>query len=264
MLKLQFEGWFQCRLATGDDDHEETRGKDGWTFAVPGEPNLDRVIRFNRPVAPRSHAPIVGVTIRSVLINEQAVNPHPLLGAPVDLLDHPVFEGHNGAIAGDAQEPIVPFHVQIQQDDILIQRIDRLNIRNNAELTLRKAKNFSQNSQTVKDATTIQDFAAYRAERHQKLQADWANATDAQQRAALEKRMEQLTIIGNIQEASLGFYVEYDFNLRHTWQLFDPNNQIGGQLNTEVPWNIVFWMGGWDADALSAYVKGHLEIPLVN
>jgi hypothetical protein len=28
------------------------------------------------------------------------------------------------------------------------------------------------------------------------------------------------------------------------------------------PWNIAFWMGGWDGDALCGYIKGTWTIPL--
>jgi hypothetical protein len=31
---------------------------------------------------------------------------------------------------------------------------------------------------------------------------------------------------------------------------------------TDYPWNISFWMGGWDGDALCGYVKGTWTIPL--
>jgi hypothetical protein len=27
------------------------------------------------------------------------------------------------------------------------------------------------------------------------------------------------------------------------------------------PWRLAFWFGGWDCDALCAYVKGTLEVP---
>src|SRR5512133_460655 len=54
MLSLHFAGWFQCRLATDPDPADEPRGVSGFTFAYPGEPDLDRVIRFARPEAQRA------------------------------------------------------------------------------------------------------------------------------------------------------------------------------------------------------------------
>jgi hypothetical protein len=37
----------------------------------------------------------------------------------------------------------------------------------------------------------------------------------------------------------------------------------GFRCDTSVPWPLRFWMGGWDGDALCAYIKGSWEIPLV-
>ena len=64
MLRLSFEGWFQCRLATDPDPPDEVRGVSGWTFAVAGEPDLDRVIRLQPAgTITRSGGPTVGVTV---------------------------------------------------------------------------------------------------------------------------------------------------------------------------------------------------------
>ena len=50
MLKLFFQGCFQCRLATDPDPTDEKRGISGPTFAAPGEADLDRVIRLSGAV----------------------------------------------------------------------------------------------------------------------------------------------------------------------------------------------------------------------
>ena len=46
MIALAFDGWAECRLATDPDPSDEPRGVSGWTFAVAGEPDLDRIIRL--------------------------------------------------------------------------------------------------------------------------------------------------------------------------------------------------------------------------
>ena len=69
MLEVRFEGCFQCRLATNPDPTDELRGVSGYTFALAGEPDLDRVIRFQDPAAPRSHGPRVGVSVVAVAID---------------------------------------------------------------------------------------------------------------------------------------------------------------------------------------------------
>ena len=83
MITLNFEGWFQCRLATDPDPSDEPRGVSGWTFAVAGEEDLDRIIRLQQPVSPRSPGPgsKVGVVVKAVSLDGQHVLDHPLVGA---------------------------------------------------------------------------------------------------------------------------------------------------------------------------------------
>lgn len=93
-VELRFAGWFECRLATDPDLFEEKRGRLGWTFALPAEPDLDRIFRFQPTNAVlRAGGPAVGVRVQSVAVEGVEAPGHPLLGAPVDLLGDPVFEG---------------------------------------------------------------------------------------------------------------------------------------------------------------------------
>jgi hypothetical protein len=43
----------------------------------------------------------------------------------------------------------------------------------------------------------------------------------------------------------------------------DEEKALKGKLPREqkIPWQIGFWIGAWDPDALSAYVLGALDIP---
>jgi len=262
MLELTFGGWFQCRLATGDDDHDHPRGERGWTFAFPGEPDLDRVIRFHDPVAPRSHGPNVGVFVKSVALDGEEMQDHALVGATVNLLDHPVFQGRSADVSHDAREPIVPFHLEIHSDGFRMSRIDRLDIWEPEELTRRKAKSFEQNSARVMRATGIGDFRKHRAERMAALENALNSTQDDMERERLTMRIRELAIQGDVREASLGFLVEYDFSLRHNIEIDDPQGILGGNPDTDIDWPIRFWMGGWDCDALTGYVEGQLSIPL--
>ena len=45
-MSVDFAGWYQVRLATGAATYNDPRGVSGWQFAFPGEPDLDRVLRF--------------------------------------------------------------------------------------------------------------------------------------------------------------------------------------------------------------------------
>jgi hypothetical protein len=100
MLRLRFGGWFQCRLATDPDPADEPRGVSGSIKALPGEPDLDRIIRLQPPVFRRSHTRQVGVEVREVRLDGELLRHHPLAGAAVDLLGDPVFKGENGVPEG--------------------------------------------------------------------------------------------------------------------------------------------------------------------
>src|SRR6185503_19282987 len=98
----------------------------GFNFAMAGEPDLDRVIRFQRPVAPRSHGPRVGVFVTSVVKDGEPLPDHPLTGAAVDLLGEPKFESRNYVLRDGSQGPIVPFILRIEGGGVTIQREDIL------------------------------------------------------------------------------------------------------------------------------------------
>lgn len=259
MVQIDFFGRFECRLATGQDLYDELRGELGWTFALAGEPDFDRIIRFQNAVAPRSHADPIGVIVQNVFLDGQAVPAHPLLGTPVALLDGAVFEGRNGEIAGDAREPIVPFAIRFAAADVEIIGSDPIDLTVPAEI-VRRAPRFRRNSPDVIAATGVQDRAAFRAERRARLVEDLTTATSATERTALEKRISQLEFTGDIRESSLHFECKYQFTLRgpNTWA--DPQNLLGPAPGIGTPWVADFWMGGWDADALCGWVKGLIAI----
>lgn len=73
MIMMKFSGWFQCRLATDPDPSDEPRGVSGYMKALPGEPDLDRIIRFQPPIFQRSHTQGVGVIVRDVYQDPESV-----------------------------------------------------------------------------------------------------------------------------------------------------------------------------------------------
>lgn len=109
VIGFNFKGIFQLRLATDSDVSGEPRGQSGWTFAYGDEPNLDRIIRFNHPVAHRSFTPSVGVSVTEAYIDGQQLKDS-IVGQAVNLGPHSFFDGSNGA---DGREPIVNFELHV-------------------------------------------------------------------------------------------------------------------------------------------------------
>ena len=113
---LRFDGIFQCRLATDSDMSTETRGNIGWTFAYEDEPDLDRIIRFNNPVAPRTYSDQVGVTVSSVTVDGKNVDDL-LIGHMVNLSKDNFFDGSSNM---PGREPInnLQLHIGNNKDYI--------------------------------------------------------------------------------------------------------------------------------------------------
>jgi hypothetical protein len=259
-IEIDFQGWYQCRLATDPDNYDERRGVRGWTFALADEPDLDRIIRFHGPIAHRSHAPSIGVWVDEVRKDGQPVHPHPLVQARVELLDSAVYEGRNGQIATSSREPIVPWHLRIEGGDIVIDALDPITLSNQTEVERRQPIRFWSNSSEVLTITGIMNPADYRTARAAALRADLEGETVELRRQALQFRLKELQMAGpGIRQNCLAFKMEYAFDLRGPNSLVDPNQAIG--TNVTIGWRVAFWMGGWDADGLCGYVKGTLSIP---
>jgi hypothetical protein len=106
--QIWFKGRFQARFATDSDYYNEKRGTtNGWNFALEGEPDfvpedsvpvdinqpVGREVRFNDPVALRSHVPSIGVHVSSIkgkvgTAIEEFFAGDPVIGLQVDLGPH--------------------------------------------------------------------------------------------------------------------------------------------------------------------------------
>src|SRR6185436_14812896 len=97
----------------GDPYNHATGGVVGWTWTLPGEPDfvpvdsvadsttkpVGRVIRFNNPIAPRSHTPPVVTTVRAVGATvggtpEEFTAGDPVIGMPVNVGPDTYFAGN--------------------------------------------------------------------------------------------------------------------------------------------------------------------------
>lgn len=263
MVEIDFEGFFQCRLATDSDRYDEKRGRDGWTFAFGAEPDLDRIIRFHNPVALRSHSPVVGVFVTRV--NGSPVD-HPLIGAKVYLSEQAVFEGRNNVVASAGFEPIHPMKLGITQAPFILERqsdYNPLSPVQSASFRGRGVEALPDPLVRGVSLTSPVDAINFRKTRANQISSDLAGNVTAAERVILQHRLARLksqndgAVIQTLISA-----VSYGHELRNAATIVDPANWIGGQVDTVRPWSVRYWMGCWDADTLTGYVRGFLELPL--
>jgi hypothetical protein len=262
MLTLAFDGWAECRLATDPDPSDEPRGVSGWTFAVAGEPDLDRIIRLQPDHAVgRPLGPPIGVRVRSVQLSGDTVADHPLVGAAVDLLGDPVFEGRNGIAAEDAQEPILPFILAVRGASGIRLRREHRDLQT-GELRQEPPAGLDVSPEEVAAAIAGVAPADFRAARRAALEELRDGAQDEVARVAVAKRIRDIDDgAGGIAEFILGFALRYRILMQGPWvEVHDPENALGGTVNLS-PWIASFWFGAFDADALCTYMKGQLELP---
>lgn len=136
---LSFRGWAQCRLATDPDPDYEPRGVSGYTFALPGEPDLTQVIHFQPGdgVVRRSHCPEIGVQVdggyafetisqgdsRQRFGERHPIGPgHPAYGAAVDLLGQPRFDSRNSTLVYNGYGVVNPFELEVRKGDRSVSR----------------------------------------------------------------------------------------------------------------------------------------------
>jgi hypothetical protein len=117
MLILDFEGYFQMRMATDPDPTDGKRGISGYTFALAGEPDLDANIhlqpdedgvwerKFGPPGTP---GPCVGVKVANAKRNNAAAPE--LVGTRIAFVDAQILE-HNGLLV---RNDLFIIHMQAQ------------------------------------------------------------------------------------------------------------------------------------------------------
>lgn len=261
MVSIHFKGFFQCRLATDPDDFDHPRGVDGWTFAFAGEADQDRAIRFHTPVAPRRFAPAVNVLV----VDVDGSTAHGLVGARVSLLENAKFEGRNGLLAPAGKEPVSPFVIEIAKPPFQLKRRDDYDVTKVAERRPHLGQGLAALTAAEAGALGVTNPADYRRRRRRDVEAAMAAELDPVKKANLAARLEQLvnfSTSADIQTRSLTFKVPYAHQLRHAAAVTDPAGLLPG-INAAVPWEISYWLGSWDADALQAHVDGTITIPTV-
>jgi hypothetical protein len=266
LLGLEFEGWAQCRLATDPDPSDEPRGVSGWTFAVAGEPDLDRVLRFQPAGATqRVPGPAVGVRVTGVARDGTSLADSPLAGAPVNLLGDPVFDGRNGLAYEDTHEPIVPVHLRIEGGGVALER--RHADATGAFIVTPPGRPMRPPAAAAAaiGVATPADQARFRSTRADQLREALRAATSDTQKAALGRRLQSFGAgsgPGNILTDSLGYALPYHYELAGLDPIVEDPNGILGPVDGHSPWTLDLVVGIWDADALCTYIVGGLQLPL--
>lgn len=230
ILRIHFEGDFQCRLATDPDPTREGRGVSGYTYALAGESDLDQLIRLQRSeiedrdfresdLANACPLSRVGVVVRAVETGDSGgvFKPWPagestLKGAPVRLLDHPTFEMRNQIVSDGLMRiapPVAPFHLNItaggQASPVVLDRADPLDLDDPSkpiwqlgpDAYARRIPVYNRPSDEVQKAIDVPDVMAYFEDRRTWLEAKLWEAERARNTIAAENFRTRLYTINN-------------------------------------------------------------------
>jgi hypothetical protein len=293
VLDLTFEGWVQLRLATYPDSAGAPRGAIGNTAAIGDEPDLDRVLRLQPPgTVPRSHAPPIGVRVVAARLLRSphhaaasGIDVPALVGASVDLLGDPKFEGRNHLVSSPG-EPIDPFQLSIESADGTLQL--RRRARGIAMIDMTPTQRRGTGRYAVAAARTLATIRRnllltkvsagdeYLAERRRVLEAELAQMVDVSGPAysalaarvawlrggtpwhvfleRLEYRADYLHTLSGPMEVRLD-------GVRAAFAVATPDGDPARDDRSK--WVVDYHFGFYDTDAMAAYMNGIVRIPVV-
>jgi hypothetical protein len=259
-LEVIFSGWMQVRLATDPDPADEPRGVSGYISALPSEPDLDRIIRFQPPFVARTHGPQLGVKVEAVRLNAQELGGHHLVGAPVNLENSPVFRGENGVVAEDGLEPIVPFVISVAKDGSVLLKRGTAQTPGHSKFPFPslQATTIGPAQLSLLSRAGLSDPKAYFAGREKRLREELEKESEPVRRLGLAARVKVLSGVGD------GFY-----GFQMTWRVQLEADDItavdaalpGFALYQDTPWVVDLAIGCWDPDIQCSYVLGTLWLP---
>jgi hypothetical protein len=197
------------------------------------------------------------------------VTSHPLIGATVELLDNPRFEGRNHVLAEDGFEAVVPFHLRVSQGPFVLQRrfVDDMRFppESSADRSLfqqLQASGVNISPGAIGEVTGIFDIGTIWQARTATLEADLAQTSDEMVRAALLARIKAMSNPANAR--FFGARMQYMVPLQGTASVVDPQAYLPGTADTDPQgaWPLELWFGAWDPDAVCGYMQGYLGVPL--
>jgi Ferritin-like len=278
--KIHFSGFFQCRFAIQPDDTNSKRGDTGPTFAVDGEPDFDRVIRFQPDTtwtnSVRRPGPDIGVRVTKVEKIEAGGSPTTVTSTldRVEILPLVLGGGNLGPYFEnfgtlESAEPINPFVLEIASTQ------NKAHFIRGADIFLVSPSHADRNSKDEVKGTSEEDTfnKSYTAEldlqtkksghavrlQFRKWELDLALKTNPNNSGliARKKYLDQGDNLKNIKTIS-GLIRSYEFPLRGKVESNCPCIQLSAQ--TKWAWKVKLVMGGWDCDALAGYATGELSI----
>jgi len=299
MLRLLLEGYYQMRMATDPDPPDDPRGLSGYTFALPGEPDFDHKLHFQPDERgahqrlyglPGAPGPQIGVKVVDAM--ENGAQRPDIRGCRVLFVDAEIVE-RNGVIVRNDMFVIDPLRVRIEGEGNRKALLDRVDILSgdpqkpnlpiteatSAQIQRRQLQGgFMDMACKVALATGLPSpdaasLLANRRERQRNLIA-LRNTIDPTQQpgeySGLTTRITQLDILKEWWDLSAPSARPLDRRARQLALLADGwNIDVNGPvLSNELGadetklWNLSFWMGGWDGDALCGFIQGELNVPL--
>ncbi len=260
MIIAKFCGWFHSRLATDPDPSDEKRGISGMIKVYPGEPDLDRLIRFQAPPFDlRSYAPKVGVTITRVFVDSKEMSNHPLTGGAVNLLGSPMFKGENGIVAEDGLEPIVPFIFEIKTPKIHLIRT----VEDSPAFVMHPYKKLQagaivDNYGAMAESTKIYDARNYFLQRAQQIEHDIKAEKDELKKEIGARRVKFLKSRGATQFFSA--YMAWSIPLEGKGEVTIKEPSLKETITLKHRWSVNLQLGGWDPDVMCGFAEGYLVI----
>ena len=264
MLTIGFSGWFQCRLATDPDPYDEPRGVSGYVHAYAGEPDLDRIVHLQKPAFVRRLSPDIGVRVNAAAVDGVPIPGAALLGAEVELLGSPKFEGRNGVVAEDGFEPLFPFDLQIRKDGMRLRRavvpadtdypFEGLNA-NGVD---------ARRGAALQRLTGIADLAVVWQYRARQLAAASGDLPDPERTATVERLnfLRDNLARPNGTQRFFSVAMTYSYDLTSEAPVIDGiADATGMEPETRDAWRAEFALGAWDADTLCGFCDGVLSIP---
>jgi len=290
---LHFKGWAQGRMPTDPDPSYEPRGVSGYSFALPGEPDMDRIIYFQnkKGVIQRSHTPDIGVYVTGgteftttgtegdveFIDKKEIAEGHDLFNAKIDLKKKCVFVSENSTVIYNGFGVMNPFIFSVEGKDKSFKRrfyadpkhpkdkVEEYSIKTLTPFMLNTV--FMDSVELMSDANVL-NRTAFRNERKKLLEEDLAIAelesiilpkdkTLLTTIAALKKRISELNMNDpeNRRTRQIGTQVliNYPLNAKHA----EVDDQ---KVKPSADWPITMWLGAWDADSLGFFVNGFIEI----